>query len=173
MPVPSRHSPSAVARYERFFELVTQNYPDVVVIDPAPLSTETFACRFRDAVRGVLLWGSGTQELYDKIMLWANDYTVATVPGTGMLMIGSQSAVRNRLKKKTTVGSVVDASLAPMDTLDSPSDKVIKAIVTLLENNFLGHATLTGVSLEKVQSHLTSTARPIECFEQNGTITLL
>lgn len=174
MAIPNRFSTQAVARYARFLELVSDNYPEVVIIDPAPLSSETFACRFRDAVKGVVQWGSGP-EFKQQVEQWSGDFMVASLPGTKLLVIGSKRKVREKVVNPNNgaVGAVVDASLAPMDVLESPSDEVVRAVVTLLGYGYLGHATLKGVSLDRVNANLGHAIRPIEVMEQNGIITLL
>lgn len=170
--IPSRHTAKAIERYLPYFEIVARNHPNVVVINPAPLTCDTFSCRFRDAVAGVIRFGQ-RPELRGLVDTFASDYSVANVKGTGNLVIGSREEVRKFGKADTAVGSIVDANIAQMDTIDSPSDAIIRALVTLIQAGILEHATLTGATIEQVQKLIPTTGRPVEVMDHNGTLTLI
>lgn len=170
--IPTRHSPKAVDRYAPFIESVCANYPRPIVIDPSPLSPDTFACRFRDAVAGILRYGSAPY-LYEAVQLWASDYIVASIKGTNQLAIGKTSHVKEAIKVENGVGRIVDANIAPIQTVDSPSERILNAILILMEAHILEHATLTGVDEKAVHAMLPKFSRQIEVINSNGTITLL
>lgn len=170
--LPSRHSAKAIERYEPYFHVVSNNHPNVVVIDPFPLTCDTFSCRFRDAVAGVMRFGE-RPDLRELVDTFASDYSVANVKGTGNLVIGGKEQVRKFGKLDTAVGSVIDCNIAQMDTVDSPSDAIIRALVTLIQADILEHATITGSTVDQVQKLIPTTGRPVEVMENNGTLTLL
>ena len=174
MSAPLRHSREAVERYRSYMDLVSKNFPTPVTIDPAPLATDTFACRFRDAVRGVTGYNSGDEKLLAAVSQWCNNFVVANIKGTSLLMIGERQAVKRKLATKASIGTVIDANLSPLDVVDSPSQKVLEAIVILMDHSVIEYATLTNTNLQQVQQAvLAATIRPIEVVEQNGAITLL
>jgi hypothetical protein len=170
--LPSRFRPEAVTRYRPFFKEVARNYPNVVIIDPAPIACDTFSCRFRDAVRAVLEYGSG-EDMRETVEVFARNYSVASVRGTAQLVIGSKESIKAFNKIDNSIGSVVDANLAVMDVVESPSEAVIKALFTLIQAGVLEHATLTGATMEQVQRLSPATGRPVEIMDHEGTITLL
>lgn len=170
--IPSRHTEKAIQRYEPYFHIVAKNHPNVVVINPEPLTCDTFSCRFRDAVAGVMRFGQ-REDLRSLVEGFASDYAVANVKGTGNLVIGSKEAVRKYGRADKPVGSVVDANISQMDTVDSPSDSIIRAIVVLIQAGILEHATLTGSTIDQVQKLIPTTGRPIEIMDHNGTLTLI
>lgn len=169
---PTRHSPKAVARFKHFIDAVTLNYPNPIIVDPAPLSMDTFACRFRDAVAGVLRYGSAP-ELHQAVSIWASDYMVASIKGTGQLAIGKTSVIKERMKPEVQVGQVLDASVRIDTMIVTPSERVLAAIITLMEHNILEHATLNGVDEKSVIEACANCTRTIEIINQNGVITLL
>ena len=71
------------------------------------------------------------------------------------------------------MGRVVDASVAPMQMIESPSEKILLAVLTLMDAHILEHATLTGLDERTVAEAAAKCSRPIEVINQNGTITLL
>lgn len=170
--IPSRHTAKAIERYEPYFEIVAKNHPNVVVINPFPLTCDTFACRFRDAVAGVVRFGE-RPDLRELVDGFAGDYSVANVKGTGNLVIGGKEQVRKYGRDDKPVGSVVDANIAQMDTVDSPSDAIIRALVTLIQAGILEHATLTGATEEQVARLIPTSGRPVEVMNHNGTLTLI
>ena len=172
MSIPSRHTAKAIERYEPYFHVVARNHPNVVVIDPFPLTCDTFSCRFRDAVAGVTRFGE-RPDLRELVDSFASNYSVANVKGTGHLVIGGREEVRKYGRHDGPVGSIVDANISQMDTVDSPSDAIIRAIVTLIQAGILEHATLTGATIEQVQKLIPDTGRPIEIMDHNGTLTLI
>lgn len=171
MSIPSRHSEKAVERYEPFIKAVSQNYPNPIVIDPDPLSSDTFACRFRDAVAGIMRY-KVRPDLYDEVSVWAGDYTVAVVKGSNQLAIGKTANVKAAMKPDAPVGRVLDASIAPMGTVETPSDSIINAILVLMEANILEHCTLRNADEESLRARLAKCTKPIEIVSQEGLITL-
>lgn len=172
MPIPHRHGPKAIARYKAFMDAVTANYPRPLVVDPSPLACETFAARFRDAVRGVSEFGQAP-ELYNAVTNWCTDYVVASLPGTGNLLIGPPEAIKEMLTKPRAVGSVIDAAIPTLETVTSPSERILSAIIVLMDAGLLEHATLTGVTEETIAPHLVGLSRPIEMLVDGSRITLI
>jgi hypothetical protein len=172
MSTPDRHSTRAVQRYALYFDTVSANWPNPIVVDPAPLTADTFACRFRDAVAGVISWNSAPH-LLESVSRWSSDYVVASIKGTGKLMIGSRQLVKERLAPSATVGLVIDANLAPIDTVEAPSKKVLSALITLMEFYVLEHVTLRKIGLPEIEEALQGCTRPIEVMENNEVYTLI
>jgi len=172
MSIPSRHTARAIERYAPYFDLVSANHPNVVVIDPFPLTCDTFCCRFRDAVAGVMRFGE-RPDLRSQLDAWAGDYSVANVKGTSHLVIGSKENVRKFGKADKPVGTIVDANIAPIDTVESPSDAIIHALVVLIQAGILEHATLNGATEQQVLKLIPTSGRPVEVMNHNGTLTLI
>ena len=170
--IPTRHSEKAIERYRPFIESVSVNYPTPIVIDPSPLSPDTFACRFRDAVAGILRYGSG-EDLLDEVLVWSQDYMVATLKGSGHLVIGRTSEVKTSMKQTGPIGKVIDASISPVSAVSSPSDRVLDALLVLMDHHILEFVTLNGVDESTILNKLPQFKRTIEVMNQNGTITLL
>lgn len=170
--VPDRHSYKAIARYLNFIELVGANWPNPITVDPNPLSPDTFACRFRDAVAGIMKWNQAP-ELHEKVSVWYPDFVVAQVQGSPNLVIGPKLTVREKLRPATAVGLVIDASISPLDIVESPSKKVIQAIVTLMDFYVIEHCTLRKANPDDVNEAILSCTRPIEVMENNGVLTLI
>ena len=173
MSIPSRHQTKAVLRFLHVIEQVNANYPNPITVDPSPLSSETFACRFRDAVRGVTHFGSYPPAL-PLVENWVGDFMVASIKGTNRLMIGPEHKVKelNRPDKPNT-GLVIDASLPAIEEVSSPSQKVLEAIISLLEVGLLPHATVRGVTQAAIDQATQNSLRPIEVLENEGVFTLL
>lgn len=173
MNIPTRHNHSAISRYRPFIESVSRNWPTPILVDPDPLTGETFACRFRDAVVGVMVYGQAP-DLMEKISIWSQSYSVGQVKGTKNLCIGRRDLVRQIGKKENQVGLVIDARVGiTQETINTPSQTVLNAIVVLLDHGILDHATLTNVTEETCIQAVKFSNRPIEVLNHNNTITLL
>lgn len=170
--IPPRFATQSVRRFVKFFEVVDANWPKTVLIDPKPLGVETFACRFRDAVRGVMEYNT-LPACKHLVVKWHHDFTVGHVPGTTQLCIGAKDEVRARLRTVKAVGSVVSASIGELDVVSNASVAILEAIVTLLGYNLLDHAVIRDTPLKLIESTLHLSPRPIEVIEQDGVVTLL
>ena len=104
-PIPVRFNASAVARYETIIRQLCHSWPQPILVNPAPLSVETFRCRFRDAMRGVAEFGQGSQELQS--LLQALQEPVVLSEFSGMLRIGPKSASRVGLLSAPQAGQLI------------------------------------------------------------------
>ena len=168
--IPSRHNTKAVTRYAPFMEAVRDAYPEPILVDPAPLSPDTFACRFRDAVRGITEWNSCSFML-PVIAKWHANFKVVAEPGTGRLYIGHPENIKTILAPK--FDKPIEVKHAEITEVESPSDETLHAILHLMELNILPHAVLTNCTEAKLKQHLEGITRPIEVMINGNTITLL
>ena len=156
MGVPLRHNKEAVRRYLPTMQVVAQNFPNVVALDPAPLAAVTFASRYRDAVRGIYEFGQYedgdfTEEFY---MSYLNILDLVRVSEhDGQILIGSKQTLaewKNK-KKPKVVGQVVYAEVAQLDeTIDRPKQDVLEAIILLMHHDYIATANVSGVSEDTI-----------------------
>jgi len=173
MKIPSRHDKPAIAKYWPVMAMVSKHWPKLVLVDPKPLGPETFACRFRDAVRGITEFNQGTDEQLAQVFPWADCFCVSQYGE--QVLIGLTTEV-NKAKKATQksaeFGTTISGSVEPTSEEFNPQDeRVLAAIVLLLEMNFLQHAILSNTTKTQAEKHLIG-LRPLEMVEQNGTLTI-
>jgi hypothetical protein len=170
---PSRHSTLAIDKFWPTMQAVSSAWPRVILVNPAPLGAETFACRFRDAVRGITEFGQGTQDQLASILPWFASFSV--VNRHGQLLVGPPTEIKKVLKQQTqaiSYGSVISGEAVTSDTpIDNPDDKLLAAIVLLLEHNIIQHITLSNTTEQAITKHFTG-ARPLEVMTQNNTLTI-
>lgn len=163
-PLPHRFRAEAVSRYETTIRSLCASWPNPILVDPAPLSVETFRCRFRDAVRAVTEFNQGDPELARLVGLLSEPIVVAEVHGK--LRIGPKSLMGKRLQEKPQAGLLISgvATLADESApIESPDKAVIQAIALLTQHGILGGARISGVTEEFI----------IKCFPEDyegGTV---
>ena len=171
--IPTRHNRAAIDRYFPIMQKVNETWPKALMVNPSPLAPETFACRFRDAVRGIIEYTQGDAVHMHTVINWFANYSVVVHKGT--CLIGDPTEIKKVLKHQTsaiTYGTVISGEVVTSETtLDNPDDKVLAAIVLLLELNFLQHAILTNVTEAQITRHFTG-IRPLEVVVQNNTLTI-
>lgn len=128
---------------------ITQSWPTVVMVDPAPLSPETFRSRFRDAVKGVTKYGLRQ----DLMSGWMFDYSVVEEKG-GYLLVGPKELVRYRKEERPEqVGQIVSGvAEAASEVFEGPDVEIVRAIATLMAAGFLGSCKVSGVTEEFIYS---------------------
>lgn len=170
--LPPRFRPEAVERYRSVISSIAESWPTPIIVDPAPLAKETFRSRLRDAVKAVYLKNIAP-DLFPKVNEFYHDYRIEEHNST-MLIIGPSETLksRNRLTNVANAGSVLDGSLTLSPDAEelSPSAKVILAIATLLDANFIMAATVNA-SEHFIHSHL-PTGHTYTILEKNGKTTI-
>lgn len=147
--LPAQFSPISIQRFVPLFDQVKSAHPNVIKVSYEPLAFDTFTCRFRDAAKGVVVYGQ-CPELLSQVQPWYHDFTVARDPqDPKKVLIGGAKEVRDFKKQKKTIGTVVDAQLT-LGEVESPSEKVLVAILTLLNFHIISDATLKGANEEMV-----------------------
>jgi len=152
-------------------EMVAKAWPNPVSINPAPLAIETFRSRFRDAVRGVMVYSVGGLAMRNVVAPWWKDYTIKE--SKGLLLVGPKTVLRQTRKGASEVGLLV-SGIATLegDTVDSPDKDVIRAIGLLVTYGILSDARLTGVTEEFIYDCLGSDYSGGVVENADGTLTI-
>ncbi len=153
--------------------LVSENWPQPIAVDPAPFAVDTFACRFRDAVRAVSVHRQTHQALYLLVQSWNGDYAVSQ--RDGQVVIGPKEALRKgRKTKQVKPGLLLSgvATLADQSEIVGPDKAVIQAIAVLTAYGILSDARITGVTEEFIYSCLPDDYEGGVVENQDGTFTI-
>ena len=151
--VPRRFNEMAVARYETIIRQMCDSWPQPIMVDPTPLSVETFRGRFRDAMRGVLEFNQGDDELLGMLRKLSEPVVLTEI--NGMLRIAPKSLSRARPENALQAGLLVSGIATLADNtqeLVGPDKAVIQAIALLSSKGILAGARITGVSEEFIWS---------------------
>jgi len=161
---PSRFSRDAVERYlDAMRDLITNHGHSVTWVRPAG-STETFAARFRDAIRAqqqnaydVL---SSTE--YERLLAIGDDYQVSQF--NDLVCFGQRSLVRKELKQFKPSAKPRDEQVRPNPTdfaaatqsysLGKSDAEVLFAVYVFLKRGLLTDFTLEQTDVATVQSQL-------------------
>ncbi len=168
--IPAQFSSASLERFSAIYAQVSATYPECVVVDYAPYAFDTFTCRFRDGVRGVIEYGQ-SPHLIPLIQPWHHDFTVArSRSNPAYVVIGSKEKVREHNRKQRPSSTVIDCVPSIPDSVDSPSIKVLSALLTLLNFYILPDVTITNVNLDTLNQLIPTHCpdRPVEVI-QNGT----
>jgi hypothetical protein len=174
--IPRRFNAEAVARYTRIMLQVCSSWPSPVLVDPSPLSKETFRSRFRDAVKGVVVFGQGPESLRIELLPIHNDLSVSEQDGK--LVIGPRALLKARQTRATNelqAGILLSGTASQADeqsAYEGPDSAVIKAIAVLIQYGFLSSAKLCGVSAEFIESHLEEDYEGGVIENEDGSLTL-
>lgn len=165
--LPLQFRKSAVERYWPVIHSIIQSWPTPVIIDPKPLSPETFICRLRDAVKAITVYNQGTSHQFELTHPIASDLMVCHE--FEKIKAGPRSILRKSKTAGLTRGSVIDAKLTlTTDTFDSPSKTLLDAIFVLLNTNHISHCTISGVDQDTLSQLISTSSRPMELI-QNST----
>ena len=149
----------AVKRYEPTMRLVCANYPSPVILDPSPLSIETFSCRFRDAVKATHFHNVKTSIPLSDLAIWWDDFQVAKIGER--IVIASPLEIkkyRQSLLGKVDYGKPVSAAVTLAGTeLQVNSKPILEAILLLLKEGVLQDATIQGMTEDQVNLALEGT----------------
>lgn len=169
---PHRYRQSAVDRYWPIIHQVLSNWPNPILVNPHPLSSETFSCRFRDAITAIRTQIAGTPTQYLALQS-TPDISVHQRPD-GNLLIGDKAS----LKAKTSTphlpspGSLLDAVITPSDLpsdTPTPTQDILHAIFTLLAHNYLSHIEIRNITEVDLLPYIQACPRPLELIQTTPT----
>ena len=147
--IPVRFNSNAVARYETIMRQLCASWPQPILVNPAPLGIETFRCRFRDAMRGVLEYNQGSEELLG--LLRKLSEPVVLSESHGSLKIGPRSALKLKPQNAPQAGAIISGIATLADNTAAvvgPDRAVIQAIALLTSHGILAGARVEGVTEE-------------------------
>lgn len=136
-PTASRHSLTAFLRYADAIAAVLSAWPNAVTFDPAPLSVETFAARFRDAMTGAVRYDYNHPRI-DRRRLGEVLPNIVVAIRDNVVVAGSPSAV----KAVKPVGSPLEATpahsvITALMTLDGHRFDIVEAMALILSERVL------------------------------------
>lgn len=162
-------SERAFRRYEDTLELVMQNFPSAVWINPAPLSVMTFACRFRDAIRGFRKYAYSSRIDHEKFSAIHDE--IVTAIRDESVVIGKKDFIDLDVKRPA-VGSVLRADVViATEDIAEPDEEVIRALCLLASKQILQSATISGVDERRVRE--ISELYDVEIMPHDGKIIIL
>lgn len=147
--IPSRFGEKAVARYAEMIQKMCDSWPEPIVVDTGLFSKETYRCRFRDAVRGVMFYGVGSSELYDTLKDKYEDIRIEEWGAN--LLIGAGKVLKSRSKAAPQRGAMLSGIATLTDGASlavGPSSELIRAILLLKDYGIIESVTVTGVTEE-------------------------
>jgi hypothetical protein len=168
--LPERFRTPSVARFADIILELDRSWPNPIMVNPAPLSAETFKARFRDAIKAIKLHKicPHLKSIVDK---FEPSPRLEEKVG-GQIRIGRPDIMKNTKGGVAMAGAVLDATVIADDgPITSPSSQILHAIITLIQARVLSSATLTLTTEEFIRSHLPVEAM-IEVVEKDGTFTL-
>lgn len=168
--LPERFRTPSVQRFSDIILELERSWPNPIMVNPAPLSAETFKARFRDAIKAIKHHRI-CPHLKSVVDKFEPSPRVEEKAG-GRIRIGRPDIMKHTKTAMTSAGSVLDATVTTDDgPIASPSSQILHAIVVLLQARVLSSATISLTTEEFIRSHLPLGA-PIELVERNGTFTL-
>lgn len=174
--IPRRFNIEAVSRYAHVMEMVCEAWPSPVLVDPKPLSIETFRQRFRDAVKGAVVYSQAPESCREKLGKIHSE--ISLTEEKGKLVIGPRELLRSRIKapsgpsKPGLLVSGIATLAGNGEPFASPDKAVIEALCTLLSYGFLSDARLSGVDAVFVETHLPADYEGGVMENADGSLTL-
>lgn len=80
--LPHRLRESSFRRYEQAIHSIVESWPSVVILDPGPLSNETYSARLRDAIQSLLQYNWPTSIDVHKLRKLRHEIVVSNRDGT-------------------------------------------------------------------------------------------
>jgi hypothetical protein len=128
--IPCRFRERAFRTYEPIIAQVIKAYPGVITFSPSlnySLSPDTFACRFRDALRSHERYNWTTQLIdRERFLACVNSIAVSMTKENGLLRIGDRAELRRPdaaiLNSPARLGSSFAPSASPLLRLDTDAE---------------------------------------------------
>jgi len=170
-----RFNLDAFRRYEPFFLQFVSQYPKPLQINPAPLATETFACRCRDSAKAYIFadWPSDLNHSRF-IELWSESQVIIR---DSYIFIGNKHALRemDSATADSLVGDIVEAG-ASVDLSQQTEilrSQILHAIATLLTHGILQQMTISGLTYDQAHEHIGDSKYDIEILPTTNNKLLL
>lgn len=132
-----RFSERHFRRYEPTIKKIVDNWPVNTIIDPKPLSTETFSCRLRDAIRSHRenQWVSDIN--MPKFIQVCDEIVVSTSVLPGRVAAGLYESLKVMRPMSTIDTATIDEQSIPTINLVDPPEDLIKSVICLHHHNLL------------------------------------